>query len=183
MSFKKEQKKRVVKRVGAYQVTTFFAVVLLLLILFVSAAYVLFLPTPDPQAEQKQLLADLQASRDRWNSRRPRSFRYVVVPYCDCPREDRQPFVASEQRGLRSVAFRVPVTSETGETLTEPRSPMWIDDLFALIEQSSLDGERVLVDYDTSYGYPAMLDVEAETANANIRYEIRDFEILEYESP
>ena len=60
---------------------------------------------------------------------------------------------------------------------------MWIDDLFALIEQSSLEGARVLVDYDTSYGYPAMVEVEAEPANAGIRYEIRDFEILEYRNP
>jgi hypothetical protein len=148
--------------------------------MFVSGAYVLLLPTPDPLAEQKQVLADLQSNLDRWDSRRPRFFRYVIAPECFCNRESLEPYVASEQHGRKTAAFRTPITSETGERLTAPPYPMWIDDLFALIEQSALDGHGALVNYDPSYGYPKTVAIEGDTPDTNVRYELRDFEILEY---
>jgi hypothetical protein len=167
-------------RNSTYQTTTLIAVALLLLIMFVSAAYLLLLPTPDPLAEQKQVLADLQANLDSWNNRRPRSYRYVVDRTCFCTREALEPYIASEQRGYKTAAFRTPVTSETGEVLTVPPSPMWIDDVFALIEQSALDGDVVLVQYDPAYGFPKFVDVKRKPADASIRYDLRDFEVLEY---
>jgi hypothetical protein len=156
------------------------AVVLLLLILFVSAAYVFFLPVPDPLAMQQQVLADLQAGRDKWNASRPRSYRYVVDRTCSCARAILEPYVASEERDYKTAVFPFPIESETGGILTSPASPVWIDNLYTAIEQSVLDGDEVVVEYDASFGFPARVDIKREAADANMRYELRDFEVLEY---
>ena len=162
-----------------YQTTTLLAVVLLLLILFVSAAYIFLLPAPDLLADQQQVLAEIQDHREEWNDRRPISYRYVVDRTCYCTPAALEPFVATEQRGLKTAAFSVPFASETG-LLDSPPYPLWIDDLFELIEQSVLDGHEVLVEYDPRISFPKAVDIKRDAADANDHYEIRDFEILEY---
>ena len=162
-----------------YQTTTLLAVVLLLLILFVSAAYIFLLPAPDLLADQQQVLAEIQDHREGWNDRRPISYRYVVDRTCHCTPAALEPFVATEQRGLKTAAFPVPFASETG-LLDSPPYPLWIDDLFELIEQSVLDGHEVLVEYDPRISFPKAVDIKRDAADANDHYEIRDFEILEY---
>ena len=164
---------------STYQTTTLLAVVLLLLILFISAAYIFLLPPPDPLADQQQVLAEFQENQDKWNDRRPISFRYVVDRTCFCTPAALEPYVATEQRGLKTAAFPVPFASATG-FLDSPPYPLWIDDIFELIEQSALDGDRVLVEYDPKYGIPKVVDIRRDAADANDHYEIRDFEILEY---
>ena len=164
---------------SSYQTTTILAVVLLLLILFVSAAYLYLLPAPDPLVGQKQVLAELQEHLEKWNNRRPISYRYAVARTCICPRAALEPYIATEQRGFKTVAFPVPFESETG-LLGSPPDPMWVDDLFALIEQSASEGDSVLVEYDPRYGFPRVTDIGRDAADANERFEVRDFEILEY---
>jgi hypothetical protein len=165
---------------NTYQTTTLLAVVLLLLILFVSAAYVVILPAPDPSSMQDEVLTELQTGRDQWNTRRPRSYRYVVERSCSCPRAILEPYVATEENGLKTAAFPYPIESEAGETLTSPPSPVWIDDLFTLIEQSAINDDVVAVKYDASFGFPKAVDIKHNATNTNIRYELRDFEVLEY---
>lgn len=164
---------------STYQTTTLLAVVLLLLILFISAAYIFLLPAPDPLADQQQVLAEFQESQEKWNDRRPISYRYVVDRTCFCIPAALEPYIATEQRGLKTAAFPVPFASETG-VLDSPPYPQWIDDIFELIEQSAHDGDRVLVEYDSRYGIPKVVDIRRDAADANDHYEIRDFEILEY---
>lgn len=167
-------------RGGTYYATTLLAVVLLLLILFISAAYVLFLPVPDPLAMQKEVLADLQAGRDKWSASRPHSYRYVVERTCSCTRAILEPYVAAEESDYKTAVFPYPIESETGELLTSPASPVWIDDLYTTIEQSVLSGDEVIVEYDASYGFPFRVDIKRVAADTDIRYELRDFEVLEY---
>lgn len=167
-------------RGGAYYATTLLAVVLLLLILFISAAYVLFLPVPDPLATQEQVLADLQAGRDKWNASRPRSYRYVVDRTCSCTRAILEPYVASEESGYKTAVFPFPIETESGDLLSSPASPVWIDGLYTTIEQSILYGDEVVVEYDASFGFPFRVNIERKDADSNIRYELRDFEVLEY---
>jgi hypothetical protein len=164
---------------SVYQTTTLLAVVVLLLIVFISAAYVFLLPAPDPLADQEQVLAEFQEIHEKWSDRRPISYRYVVERTCFCTRAALEPYIATEKRGLKTAAFAVPFASETG-ALGSPPYPMWIDDLFTLMEQSASDGDRVLVEYDPRYGFPRVIDIEREAADAHDHYEIRDFEILEY---
>jgi hypothetical protein len=129
---------------------------------------------------REQVLADLRAGRNEWSASRPRSYRYVVDRTCSCTRAILAPYVASEQRGSRTAEFPFPVDSETGEVLTSPSSPVWIDDVFALIEQAVLDEDAVIVEYDVYYGFPKLVDIGRDPADASIRYELRDFEVLEY---
>lgn len=164
---------------STYQATTLLAVVLLLLILFVSTAYIFLLPAPDPMTDQMQVLAEIQEHREEWNDRRPPSYRYVVDRNCYCIPAAIEPFIATEQGGLKTAAFPVPFASETG-FLDSPPYPLWIDDLFELIEQSAHDGDGVLVEYDPKYGFPRLVDIKRDAVDANDHYEIRDFEILEY---
>jgi hypothetical protein len=165
---------------STYQTTTLLAVVLLLLILFVSAAYVVILPAPDPSAMQVEVHAELQARRDQGSTSRPRSYRYVVERRCSCPRAIVEPYVATEESTFKTAVFPYPIESETGETLTSPSSPVWIDDLFALIEQSAIDDNVVAVQYDASFGFPKAVDIKHNVTGTRIRYELRDFEVLEY---
>ena len=164
---------------STYQATTLLAVVLLLLILFVSTAYIFLLPAPDPMANQNQVLAEIQEHREEWNNRRPPSYRYVVDRTCYCIPAAIEPFIATEQGGLKTAAFPVPLASETG-FLDSPPYPLWIDDLFELIVQSAHDGDGVLIEYDPKYGFPRLVDIKRDAVDANDHYEIRDFEILEY---
>ena len=162
-----------------YQTTTLLAVVLLLLILFISAAYILLLPAPDLLADKEQVLAEFQEHQEEWNDRRPVSYRYVVDRTCFCTPAALEPYVATEQRGFKTAAFAVPFASEEG-FLDSPHYPLWIDDLFGLIEQSTLDGHSVLVEYDPRYGFPRAVDIRRDATDANDHYEVRDFEVLEY---
>jgi len=167
-------------RRGVFQTTTLLAVVLMILIFFVSAAYIFLLPAPEQLVNQEQLLDELQANRDKWASQRPVSFRYVVHRTCSCSRAALEPFLATEQRGFKTVSFAVPVESESGETLTSPPNPMWIENLFGLLDHSALDASKLVVAYDESFGFPSIIDIQHDAADDYIRYEVRDFEVLEY---
>jgi hypothetical protein len=167
---------------GIYQLTTFLALVLLLLILFISAAYFFMIPAPDKTPAHEDLLEKLSASRNTWESGRPASFRYVVDRDCYCDPAYVEPYVANEERGSKSAAFVIEIESSTGEFISAPPKPVWIDDLFDLIEQSVGDEERVEVEYDKDLGFPVSILVhpDASPPDSVYRVEIRDFEITEY---
>lgn len=167
-------------RRGVFQITTLLAVVLILLIMFISAAYIVLLPGPEQPIDQRQVLDALQANRDQWANQRPVSFRYVVHRTCSCPKATLEPFVATEKRGFKTTSFPIPFESESGETLVSPPSPMWIDDLFELIGRSTPGTNKVFVEYDHSYGFPKLIDIKQDAMDGDVRYEIRDFEVLEY---
>jgi hypothetical protein len=167
---------------GIYQLTTFLALVLLLLILFISAAYFFMIPAPDKTPGQEDLLAKLAASRSAWESGRPASFRYVVDRDCYCDPAFVEPYVASEERGSKSAVFVIEIESSTGEFISAPPEPVWIDDLFDLIEQSVAGDEHVEVEFDKNLGFPVSILVHADASppDSDYRVEVRDFEITEY---
>jgi hypothetical protein len=167
---------------GIYQITTFLAVVLLLLILFISAAYFFMIPGPEPASDHKDLLAELAANRSTWESERPASFRYVVDRDCYCDPVYVEPYVANEEHGNKSAAFTIEIESSTGDFISTPPEPAWIDDLFDLIEQSMLDEDHVDVEYDKELGFPVSILVHPDPPppDSEYRVEVRDFEIIEY---
>ena len=167
---------------GIYQITTFLAVVLLLLILFVSAAYFFMIPAPDTPAQGRDILAEVAAKRRLWESMRPASFRYVVDRDCYCDPTYVEPYVALEERGRRTAAFTIEVESTGGDFISVPPDPVWIDDLFDLVERSVREGQSVAVEYDDEFGFPVSIVVQPEPAppDSRFRVEVRDFEILEY---
>lgn len=170
-------------RKGVYHTTTHLAVVLLLLILFVSAAYFFVIPEPQDAPQQTRVLNELQAYREIWESRRPLSFRYVVDRTCFCLQEHIEPYVATEQRGYRSAEYPSQIRTRSGNFLTTPPQPVWIDDLFGFIEKAVLEDDKVEVGYDARFGYPRLIDISRghKARDANDRYEVRDFEVLEYD--
>ena len=144
---------------GIYQLTTFLALVLLLLILFISAAYFFFIPAPDESSDDGDRLAVLAQRRAAWEAERPASFRYVVDRDCYCERTYVEPYV-----------------------IAAPPGPVWIDDLFDLIEQSLREEKSVDVEYHRDLGFPVSIVVHPQPAppDSVFRVEVRDFEILEY---
>ena len=168
---------------GIYQITTFLAVVLLLLILFVSAAYFFVIPSPDAAREQDDALGVLAKSRAVWESGRPAAFRYVVDRDCHCVPEYVEPYIATEQGGNRAAIFNVEVESADGEFLSSPPDPVWIGDLFDLVERSLLDDKIVEVEYDEDLGFPVSIVVHPEPSPTDSLYrvEVRDFETLVYQ--
>jgi hypothetical protein len=167
---------------GIYQLTTFLALVLLLLILFISAAYFFFIPAPGTAPDDADPLAMLAQQRATWNAERPAAFRYVVDRDCYCENTYVEPYVAIEEHGMKSAAFSIEIESPTGDFISEPPGPVWIDDLFELIEQSVRDDKSVDVAYHKDFGFPVAVVVQPRPAppDSVFRVEVRDFEILEY---
>jgi hypothetical protein len=167
---------------GIYQLTTFLALVLLLLILFISAAYFFMIPAPEGPPDDGDVLAELAARRNTWESQRPASFRYVVDRDCYCGPAFVEPYVATEGRGSKSAAFLIEIESATGEFMSKPPDPVWIDDLFVLIEQSVRDEMVVDIEYDKDMSYPVSILVHPDPPppDSVYRVEVRDFEIIEY---
>jgi hypothetical protein len=167
---------------GIYQLTTFLALVLLLLILFISAAYFFMIPAPEQAAGHGDKLTEVASRRSTWATKRPPSFRYVVDRNCYCEPAYVEPYIATEERGNRSAAFTIEIESASGEFISSPPDPMWIENLFDLIERSVHDAMVVEVEYDEDLGYPASILIRPDPAppDSLFRVEVRDFEILEY---
>ena len=172
---------RVYKPKGTYQVTTHVAVVLLVLVIFVSVGYFFFLGKPNEEAKRLELGEELSTKRQLWDSRRPTSFQYVVERDCDCVNEDERPFSVTDREGQRSARFPIPVESSTGELISVPPNPIWIEGVFALIDETLQVGGIAKVRYDSLYGYPETAEIRRDGDRKMIieRYEIRDFEVLE----
>lgn len=170
-------------RKSVYQSSTHLAVVLLLLIIFVSVAYFFAISEPQNPPRQTKILDELQVNQKAWESRRPLSFRYIVDRTCSCLAEFVEPYVATEQRGYRTAEYRSYVQTRSGDVLTTPPRPVWIDDLFGLVEQAVSEDDIVKAAYNPRYGYPTLIDINRghKAGDANDRYEVRDFEVLEYD--
>lgn len=167
---------------GIYQLTTFLALVLLLLILFVSAAYFFYIPPPGGASGARDLLAELTDQRSAWTAKRPAAFRYVVDRDCYCERTYVEPYTATEETGDRSAAFTIEIEAAGGEFVAVPPGPVWIDDLFDLVELSIREGKHVEVRYDKEFGFPNSVLVHPvpQPPDSVYRVEVRDFETLEY---
>ncbi len=169
-------------RQGVFQSTTLIAVVLLLLILFVSVAYFFLIPQPGEPPLQTAMISELQQKQLDWENSRPLSYRYVVERGCYCSQEYRTPYIVTEERGRKAAAFLVSVESGSGEFLNAPPEPVWISDIFGELTQAieSAAGPVVEIIYDSRYGYPALVNIQYPQPDAGMRYEIRDFEVLEH---
>ena len=167
---------------GIYQITTFLALLLLLLILFISAAYFFMIPAPRQDPGNDDLLAKLATNRATWEAAQPTSFRYVVDRDCYCDPAYVTPYVAIEERGQRSAEFVIEIESSTGEFISTPPEPVWISNLFDLIERSVRAGDHVEVSYDEAFGFPVSILVHPDPPppDSVYRAEVRDFEITEY---
>lgn len=170
-------------RKSGYQATTHLAVALFFLIVFVSVGYFFAISESRPPQQQPEVLDQLQSNRAVWDSRRPLSYRYVVERSCFCLEEHIEPYVATEERGHRTAEYRGHVQTKAGEVLTSPPEPVWIDDLFGLVERAVSEGDEIKVSYEPRFGYPTMVEINRgrNAADTDNRYEIRDFEVLEYE--
>ena len=167
---------------GIYQITTFLAVVLLLLILFISAAYFFIIPAPEQATANKDQLTELAANRGTWALRQPASFRYVVDRNCYCDPIYIEPYVAVEERGRKSAAFVIEIESSNGKFVSTPPEPVWIEDLFNLIERSIRGDNHIDVEYHKELGFPMSIVVRPDPSppDSEYRVEVRDFEITEY---
>lgn len=143
------------KRTIGFQSTSLIAGVLLLMILFISVGYLFFLHQPGLSPEQESALAELRERRAEWQEERPPAFRYEVERQCDCPLAYIEPFTVIEY-------------------LDETDNHAWLDEFFALIEETMLSGTPVSVSYDARFGYPNDFTI------ANEDTFVRDFEVLLY---
>ena len=156
---------------GRYQVTSHVAVILIVLILFVSVGYFFFLARPDEQALRLELMAEFEANSALWDSERPARFSYSVDRTCDCPTEDGRPYEVRVIDGRREARFAIPVEASTGISISAPPRPLWIADIFGIIERALRSGAIIEVRYDQALGYPRSVIIGPED-----QYEIRDFE-------
>ena len=169
-------------RQGVYQSTTLVAVALLLMILFVSVGYFFLIPQPGSSQQNTELLAQMTLQREHWEDMRPSSFRYVVRRSCFCDSETVTPYVAKEERGYKTVEYRVELESGPGKFLKSPRDPLWIDNIFVELADALASEHEPLVDvtYDETLGYPETVNIVYPQPDAYILYSIHDFEIIEH---
>ncbi len=170
-------------RKGAYQTTTHLAAVVLLLIIFVLAAYFFTIPEPGLAQRQSALLADLNARREYWNTRRPASYRYVVARHCRCAAEYMRPYRATEFDGSRTVEYVDEFESNSPTGLNSPPNPVGVDDLFETIEKAILEADDIEVGYDPRFGYANKVVIvwsDSPIDNTEEIY-VQDFEVIEYD--
>ena len=169
-------------RKSVYQSTTHVAVALLLLILFVSVGYFFLIPQAEFAQEDSAMLAEMRARQASWEQNKPVSFRYVVRRSCDCSVEVVTPYVATEERGYKTAAFRIEVESGSGEFLSSPPDPVWIADIYSELGEAFASADSPLIDvsYDGMYGYPTTVNIRYSIVDAHVRYDIQDFEIIEH---
>ena len=135
-----------------YQVTNHFAVLLVLLIIFVSVGYFLLLGKPEETAANMEALDQLSEARVRWSENAPENYRYVVDRTCDCPPEVGAAYSVSVSPTGRLASFPIPLESASGAMLDAPQNPVWIEDLFALVERSLQSGSALNTTYHYLYG-------------------------------
>ena len=162
------------------QVTTPIAVLILLLILFVSTGYFYFETVPGLPPDNRDVLQRVADAEQLWSEQRPSRFRYVVDRDCDCDRETRQSYVATEANGVRSAEYPIPVESADGQQLIAPREPVYIDELFESVRSADAESRAVTARFDAAYGFPINVVIHAESG-IDERYDIRDFERLHFE--
>ena len=171
---------RVYKPRTNYQVTNHFAVLLVLLIIFVSIGYFLLLGKPEETAANLASLEQLAEARNRWSENAPSSYHYVVDRSCDCPPETSAAYAVTVEPTGRSAAFPIPVEAASGGMLDAPADPVWIEDLFVLIERVLQSGGAVDTTYHYLYGYPEAAEFASgsDAASRPDVYEVRDFEVV-----
>jgi hypothetical protein len=76
----------------------------------------------------------------------------------------------------------IEIETAGGEFISTPPGPVWIDDLFDLIEQSVREDKHVEVSYHKEFGFPVSVLVHPDPPppDSVYRVEVRDFETLEY---
>lgn len=164
-------------RKTSYQPTSLIAVVVSLLFIFTSAAYFVFVPAENDEPTPAEVFDERFSI---WESMQPPVFRYVVERNCECPPEFTSAYVVTEDRGDSSAEFFVTVESGSGEFLDSPPQVTHISDIFTELEQALERPNLVEVSYDGRFGYPDSVQIRYPGPRLDIRYDIRDFEVLEH---
>jgi hypothetical protein len=169
------------RRTG-FQATTLIAVALLLLILFVTAGYFFTLATPGTMPVRDGLQSAFERNAELWDGRRPDAFEYVVERSCFCAPDYRQPYRVRESGSERSARYASPLAPDAREYRGSPPEPVWIEDLFSLVERAIAEADTVEVGYDPAWGFPTSISIDwsQQAADEEQRFSVRDFRVLEY---
>lgn len=113
-------------------------------------------------------------ARARWADDAPAAYRLTLHRSCFCPPEYRGPFEVVVRDGeVETVRYE-------GDAVDVERG-LSVEGLFRLIEEAyARDAERVDVQFDPTWGYPARLyiDYEAQMADEEVGYEVTAMEPL-----
>lgn len=148
-----------------------------MLLVFVSAGYLFFLSDPDVGREQTAGLQRLDVARQKWQELRPVAFRYVVERECACADELRLPYLAREDASGRSAKLGAGRFGADASGEPAPQ-PVWIDDLFHMIDTSLGQGSLIEARYDPRFGFPSWVQLSPDGGDT---YTVRDFEVLQYD--
>lgn len=160
--------------------TTLLAGVALLLILFVTTAWFFVLPETGRSPEMLALGERNEAMLAEWSARRPGEYRYVVERNCDCSSDYTRPYSVSYVGGIHTVGWFRSMREESG--LAAPPDAVLVEDLFALIRRASAEADALEVSYSARFAHPTrvVIDWSAEAADDEQRFDVRDFEVLQY---
>ena len=118
--------------------------------------------------------AELRRNLRLWKSQEPRAYEYVVEGGCFCP----------PPGAARARVFDGASTSFTYVASGQPadwpgyRDMRTVDEIFAFVAEAYEGGaDEVRVEYDPVWGFPRSIsvDYEANTADEEVYYTVRDF--------
>jgi hypothetical protein len=126
-------------------------------------------PPRDPR------LAELEERRDRWEERAPGEYRYTLTLQCFCAPPANQPVTVTVRDGEV-----VAVEPAIGEAEPGGQLPLRIEELFDTAAEAIADADRVEIDYDREFDFPASIAIDAlaEAIDDETTYLVTDFEVV-----
>ena len=154
-----------------------FTIVAILSVICLSFAWIMLVPSDDSDARQ---LAALEEKRAFWESNRPQAFEYIVRRRCFCGTDFVTPYQVVEQDGRRTAEYLGAINS--GSLPSGPPEPDWLDDLFTIAHDATLDNQHVVMSFDDKYGFPNLVAVGDDCADCRTSYSVVNFRVIEDKS-
>lgn len=137
----------------------------------------MLVPSDDSEARQ---LAALEEKRLFWESNRPQAFEYMVRRVCFCATDFVTPYQVVEKDGRRTAEY--PGAFNSGSSQTGPPEPDWLDDLFTIARDATINNQHVVMSFDDKYGFPNLVTVGDDCADCRTSYSILNFQVIEEQS-
>ena len=165
--------------IGSFQTTSLIAVVVLLLILFVTAGWFLIIPVETGSDARSAHMDALHDNRGLWVEQRPSAYKYVVDRDCTCSKYRSEPYLATESTDGKSADFPTHALEKLGDRYAVPEKPVWISDVFRLIELAISNGTLDEADYDYALGHPTMVRILPNDTDAGrLAIRVQDFQVV-----
>ncbi len=126
-------------------------------------------------------LTKLEKQKLIWQLNRPADYSYRIFKTCLCPAYERGPFkVTVRNYNIADIQYLGARPLEIQSSMLS-NANLQLDSLFGTMQQHFLQNpDKVLIDYDPEYGYPAEVSIDfiRTTTDDEVGIFISNFELL-----